>query len=190
MSNSTKFVNPAPLTLVSFGITTVLLSLVNANILTAQSMGIVLAVALPVGGVIQLLAGMWDFARNNMFGAITSATFGGFWLSFWFIENTSSIPAAEGVGYYLMLYGLFSTCLWVATWYLDRMTFILFTVLCLTFLLLVLGQFGIAGMSVAGGYAGIITGFIALYGAAAHVINNAAGKTVLSIGKPLLRGGN
>lgn len=189
LSHKVKLVNPAPLTLVSFGITTILLSLVNAKILTAESMGVVLAVALPVGGIIQLLAGMWDFARNNMFGAITSVTFGGFWLSFWLIANTSPAPPAEGIGYYLILYGLFSMSLWIATLYLDCMTFVLFTALCATFLLLILGQFGVNGMSIAGGYVGIFTGCTALYGAAAHIINDVAGKTILSIGGPVLKRG-
>ena len=49
----------------------------------ADAVGVVLGLALFYGGVAQLLAGMWEFAKGNTFGAIAFSSYGAFWLSFW-----------------------------------------------------------------------------------------------------------
>ena len=74
--------NPAPLGLAGFGLTTLLLNVVNAKIINMSDIGMVLPVGLFYGGLAQLLAGMWEFKKNNTFGATAFTSFGAFWLAF------------------------------------------------------------------------------------------------------------
>ena len=79
--------NPAPLGLAGFGLTTFMLSMINANLVGATSLAIVFPVALAYGGIAQLLAGMWEFRAGNTFGAVAFTSYGAFWISFYFIVN-------------------------------------------------------------------------------------------------------
>ena len=81
--------DPAPLSLGAFALTTFLLSLVNAGVMPAQTEPIVLAVALAFGGIAQMLAGMWEFRKGNVFGATVFTSYGAFWLSFWPMPRSS-----------------------------------------------------------------------------------------------------
>ena len=74
--------NPAPLGLAGFAATTMMLSLINGNLISPRGIGPVLALALAYGGIVQLLAGMWEFRTGNTFGAVAFSSFGAFWISF------------------------------------------------------------------------------------------------------------
>src|SRR5690625_2000176 len=101
MAKTNQTANPAPLGLASFGLTTVILSLVNANVLSAEAMGVVLALALAYGGGAQLLAGMWEFRTGNTFAAMAFTSYGAFWLSFYLIQTTDTVVSDIGIGVYL-----------------------------------------------------------------------------------------
>ena len=74
--------NPGPLGLAAFAATTFLLSMLNANLVSlAGGVGGVLAVALAYGGIVQVLAGMWEFRAGNTFGAVAFSSYGAFWIS-------------------------------------------------------------------------------------------------------------
>jgi len=60
-----KFGNPAPLGLAGFALTTFVLSLINLGTLDISAPSIVIAPAYIYGGLIQLLAGMWEIALGN-----------------------------------------------------------------------------------------------------------------------------
>lgn len=180
-----EIANPAPLGLAGFGMTTVILSFINAGIITAEAMGVVLALAVAYGGGAQLLAGMWEFRKGNTFAATAFSSFGAFWLSFYLIETADHTPAAVGVALYLLMWGVFTFYLWIGTFYLNRALFFVFLTLWITFLFLALGDFGIDGMGVVGGWIGLLCGLIALYTSAAEVINATAGRELLPIGKPI-----
>src|SRR5579875_2245303 len=105
--------NPAPLGLGGFGLTTLVLSFVNANVVGGgpASFPIVLGMALAYGGLCQLLAGMWEFRTGNTFGAAAFSTYGAFWISFFFLINFDAaklapIHAGHAVGAYLWAWGL------------------------------------------------------------------------------------
>jgi succinate-acetate transporter protein len=76
--------DPAPLGLAAFAMTTLILSLSNTNTWPAGIESAV-ALALAYGGGAQLLAGMWEFKRGNVFGATAFSSFGAFWISFWYL---------------------------------------------------------------------------------------------------------
>ena len=84
--------NPGPLGLAAFAATTFILSMVNANLVSkAGAAGGILAVALAYGGIVQVLAGMWEFRTGNTFGAVAFSSYGAFWISV-FVVNVVGPP--------------------------------------------------------------------------------------------------
>jgi uncharacterized protein len=181
MSEQVKIADPGPLGLAGFGLTTCILSLINAGVTSADAMGVVLGLALVYGGAAQLLAGMWEFRKGNTFGATAFTSYGAFWIAFYFIVHAA--PKA-GLGVFLFFFGVLTLYLWFGTFYLNRALFYIFLLLTVTFFLLALAEFHVLGSAAPGGWFGLVTGLLALYTSAAGVINSVAGRTVLPVGKP------
>lgn len=179
MSEGIKIADPAPLGLAGFGVTTCILSLINAHVTNSAALGVVLGLALAYGGGAQLLAGMWEFRKGNTFGATAFSTYGAFWIAFYYIEKTA--PAA-GVGVFLMFFGIVTLFLWIGTFYLNKALFFVFLTLWVAFLFLALHGFGLIGSQV-GGWIGLLCGIIALYTSFATVINATAGRVIMPVGK-------
>ncbi|QQE77716.1 acetate uptake transporter [Alicyclobacillus sp. SO9] len=183
MAEASKIADPGPLGLAGFGITTCILSLINAGVTDAKALGVVLGLALAYGGGAQFIAGMWEFRKGNTFGATAFTSYGAFWISFYFIVH--SAPAA-GMGVYLLFFGVLTFYLWFGTFYLNRALFFVFLTLWLAFLFLALGDFGVMGSQL-GGWIGLVCGLSALYTSAAGVINSVAGRVVLPVGEPMAK---
>jgi succinate-acetate transporter protein len=173
--------------------TTFILSMVNANLVGPEALAGVLALALAYGGLAQLLAGMWEFRAGNMFGALAFSSFGAFWIAV-FIGNvvTPSLTKGavgglaspgHGLALFFWAWAIFTVFMTVAALRVSGAVFVIFVLLSVTFILLALGQDGggSSGLSHAGGYFGIATAIAAWYTAAAHVINNTHGKTLLPL---------
>lgn len=180
-----NFANPAPLGLCAFGLTTWLLCLINAGFFDTQSLGLVLAMAFAFGGFAQVIAGVFEFKKANTFGFTAFISYGAFWWSWalfviFFKEN---VPPAF-VAWYLCAWGTFSLVLFFATLPKPKALSAIFFFLVLTFYALAIGDAtGNRGIAHLGGYLGLITAFCAFYLAAAEVINESYGKTVLPIGQ-------
>lgn len=118
--------NPAALGLVGFGLTTVLLSLINAGVLPVGGEGVVIPLALAYGGFIQILAGLLEFKLGNTFGMTAFLSYGAFWWWFAFLllfahQGMIDISGAgPTVGVALLLLGLLTLYLWVSTFRLPR----------------------------------------------------------------------
>jgi len=178
---SRKFANPSPLGLCGFALTTFVLSLVNVRARHLATPNIVVGLAFFYGGVIQLLAGMWEVALENTFAATALSSYGGFWLSFAAVltdafgiisayDNPHDLDSA--LGFYLIGWFIFTFLLVMCTVRSTVAFFGLFFTLDLTFLLLACGYFtGKEGVTKAGGWFGIITAFIAWYNAFAGIAN-------------------
>jgi len=173
-----KFANPGPLGLFSFASTTFILSLFNAGARNIADPNLIVGMALGVGGFVQLLAGMWEFACGNTFGATAFSSYGGFWLSFAaiFIPGTGILDAyankgdelSNALGIYLMTWFMFTFIMFLATLKSTVALASVFMFLWITFLLLGVGALsGTAVISKAGGYTGIVTAFLAYYTGAA-----------------------
>ena len=182
--------NPAPLGLSGFGLTTLVLSFVNANIVGggAASFPIVLGLAIAFGGAAQLLAGMWEFRTGNTFGAVAFSSYGAFWISFFVLvsTNVAQLPKSEVdslLGLYLWMWGIFTGMLFLCTFASPRALQLMFLLLTVTFILLGIGNSGAHTSIVhAGGYAGIATGAMALYIACADIMQAVYKRSVLPVG--------
>jgi succinate-acetate transporter protein len=179
-----KLANPAPLGLFGFALTTWLLSMINAGLLPATSMGLVLAMAFAFGGTAQFCAGLMEMVKGNTFGFVAFCSYGAFWWSFaLFIEFLLGKTGAAMIGWYLLIWGAFTFAMWICTFALNRALFLIFLALWVTFVLLALSNLlGVAELGTLGGYGGLITAILAFYLGAAEIINEAHGKTVLPIG--------
>jgi succinate-acetate transporter protein len=188
---ATGIANPAPLGLAAFALTTFLLSAVNAHWANSSSGDDWLGYALAYGGFVQLLAGMWEFRNNNVFGATAFSTYGGFWigLGLWALlvaphAAPSAIP--KDLGWILLAFAIFNTYMMIFSTQVNVSVFLVFLTLEVTEILLFIGGFG-ANDSVTkiGGYVGILTALVAWYASAAGIINDMRGKVVLPVGRPL-----
>jgi succinate-acetate transporter protein len=177
--------DPAPLGLAGFGLTTLLLSLINAGVMPKTTVPIVFGMALAYGGLGQLLAGMWEFRKGNTFGATAFASYGAFWISYWAFVTfyAKSVPAGDAgkaVGWYLIAWGIFTTLWWFASFRTTMALVVLFALLAATFYFLGAGELG--GSSTVGkigGWLGIITAIVALYTALAGVMSSTFGRAIL-----------
>jgi uncharacterized protein len=168
--------DPAPLGLGAFGLTTFVLSAVNAGLLPKPGEPVVLGLALAYGGLAQLCAGMWEFKRNNTFGATAFSSYGAFWIAFallvlFHVANIPPEARPAAVGTFLLAWGIFTAYMTVAATTLSRPVFFVFILLTITFFVLAIGAYSSqAGLTVLGGYLGLITAFGAWYASAITVI--------------------
>ena len=179
--------DPGPLGLGAFAMTTFVLSMFNANLVSGAGKPVVLGLALAYGGVVQLLAGMWEFRTGNTFGAVAFCSFGGFWLSFWALNAlyAKSIPltaANHSIGLFLWAWAIFTTYMFVASLRTTAAVALVFMLLAATFVLLAIGSDG-GHMTVThwGGYIGIATAAAAWYASFAAVVNSTFDRVLLPV---------
>jgi len=179
-----KLANPAPLGLIGFATTTWLLSMINAGWMSADGMGIVLVMAFAYGGTAQFIAGILEYPKGNTFGFVAFSSYGAFWWTFaLFVEYFHGKTPAGFVGWYLLLWGIFTFYMWIATFRLNKAVMLVFLFLWITFVLLAFGEFaGSSFLHHLGGYVGLVTAVVAAYLSAAEVINDVNGRTVLPVG--------
>jgi succinate-acetate transporter protein len=179
--------DPAPLGLAALGLTLMVFSMFNAGLLARSGEPVVLGMALAYGGVAQLLAGMWEVRRGNSFGALTFASYGAFWLSYWLLEQffVRGIPAGErgsALGLYFIAWAIFTGLLWVASTRTTAVVSVMLLALAVSFLLLGIGDAGSHGQLVKiGGWFGLGATAAALYGAFAGAINGTYARTLLPL---------
>jgi uncharacterized protein len=185
----TPTANPAGLGLVAFGLTTVLLSLVNAGVLPPGGEGVVIPLALAFGGLMQIFAGAFEFKLGNTFGMTAFLSYGAFWWWFAFLllfahNHWIDISAAgPTVGVALLLWGVLTLYLWISTFRLPKILFLVFLTLWVTFGLLGVGAITAnAQLTHLGGWLGIVCGTLAMYGSFGMVTNATFGRTVVPLG--------
>ncbi len=178
--------DPGPLGLAGFAMTTFVLSVFNANIIGNQRLSVVvLPLALFYGGIAQLLAGMWEFKKNNTFGALAFTSYGAFWLAFaaYVKYLAGGLPAAqahEATGLFLLSWTVFTLYMLVASLRTTGIIAAVFAVLTVTFILLTIGALGNhPDITKAGGWLGLVTAALAWYGSMAGVTNATWGRSVL-----------
>ena len=189
--SSTKIVNttgnPAPLGLMGFGMSTVLLNFHNIGAYPLDAM--VLSMGLFYGGVGQIIAGIMEWKKNNTFGTTAFTSYGLFWLTLVFLIMAPKIGLATAasnisMGYYLGMWGIFTAFLWIDTIRLSKALEFVFASLTLLFFLLSIGNLtSNPAMIKFAGYVGIICGFSAIYTALAQVLNGIYGRIIFPLGQ-------
>jgi uncharacterized protein len=184
--------DPAPLGLAGFALTTFLLSGHNASFIPDV---IWIGPALFYGGLVQLLAGMWEFRNRNVFGATAFSTYGGFWLGlgiFVVLISTTALGKGitdvdSGLAWFLLAFAIFNTYMLLWSMRVSTAVFLVFLTLEITEILLVIGFFNISHGGTewwlhAGGWAGVVTAGVAWYTSAAGVVNGMSPVPVLPVG--------
>jgi succinate-acetate transporter protein len=192
--------DPAPLGLAAFALTTFILSGHNATFIPDL---IWVGLALFYGGLVQLLAGMWEFRNRNVFGATAFSTYGGFWLALGIFvtfavlsknfetaiaTNKADLPNA--LAWFLLAFAIFNFYMLLWSSRVNAAVFGVFLTLQITEVLLAIGFFMEAhghannGWIHAGGWVGILTAAVAWYTSAAGVVNGMSPRPVLPVGSP------
>jgi succinate-acetate transporter protein len=176
-----RFADPGALGLAAFGLTTFVLSFANAGIIPGGGVS-VLGLALFYGGIGQVIAGIWEFANKNTFGATAFTSYGLFWMAAWFLLTSGNKVDAAGVGLFFLAWGIFTLYMTFAAIKTNLIILLVFIALTLTFAFLSIGEFsGSASISHIGGYLGILTALLAFYGSFATVINSTFNRVVLPV---------
>jgi succinate-acetate transporter protein len=190
----TKLANPAPLGLLGFGLTTVLLNLHNAGLFPLDTM--ILAMGIAYGGLAQVIVGIMEFKKGNTFGTVAFSSYGLFWWSLvlllilpkiTFIPGLSA-PTETAMAAYFFLWGLFTFAMFFGTLKANRAVQFVFLSLAILFFMLTIRDltgnptlFGTFTWNNLTGIEGIIVGFSAIYLGIAEVLNEAHQKTILPI---------
>ena len=187
--------DPAPLGLAAFALTTFLLSGHNASFIPD---GIWVGAALFYGGLVQLLAGMWEFRNRNVFGATAFSTYGGFWLGLGSVVAFATLSKSFGTAFaagsvtnalawFLIAFAIFNTYMLLWSARVSLAVFFVFLTLEITEIVLAIGFFNLShGGSEwwlhAGGWCGVVTAAVAWYTSAAGVVNGMSPTPVLPVG--------
>jgi succinate-acetate transporter protein len=169
---NTSVADPAPLGLAAFALTTFVLSVCNAGLIPKGGDFVVLGIALAYGGLAQFCAGMWEYKRNNTFGATAFTSYGAFWISFALLLTfyVGKIPADAipgSIGTFLLAWGIFSAYMTLGAMKVSVPLLVVFVLLDITFFVLAAGAYtSNSGISTLGGYFGIATAIAAWYAAA------------------------
>ena len=179
--------NPAPLGLLAFGMTTVLLNIHNTGEFYALN-SMILAMGIFYGGIAQIIAGIMEWKKNNTFGTVAFISYGSFWLtlvglillpkSFAGFDTDKSATAT-----YFFVWGFFTFCMFIGTLKLNRALQVIFGTLVILFVLLGFRDaLGNATIGKIAGWEGIVCGASSIYAGAAHILNEVYGKTLLPLG--------
>ena len=182
--------NPAPLGLLGFGMTTVVLNCHNAGFFELNTM--ILAMGICYGGVAQIIAGMMEWKKGSTFAATAFISYGFFWLSLVVLVLLPKIiptlvaTTEPALATYLLLWGLFTGVMFIGTFRLSHALQFVFGTLTLLFFLLAYGDFTDAPVAFKHftGYEGLVCGLSAMYTGLAQVLNELYQKTVLPLGAP------
>lgn len=181
--NKSFLSDPAPLGLAAFGFTTFLLSFINAGILSAASVSIVMPLAFSYGGFAQLLTGAFEMRRGNTFGFTAFTSYGSFWFFYGLMVLLASMKIitlpATGVGIALILWGLFTLYMWINAMRLNLALNLVFLFLWLAFIFLGFGSYySLTYLTRIGGILGFLTAFFAVYTSFAIVSNSIKPNTI------------
>lgn len=178
--------NPAPLGLLGFGMTTILLNLANAGIIPLSS--VILAMGIFVGGMAQVIVGIMEWKKNNTFGTVAFTGYGFFWIALvatWILPALGLAEASDAstIGYFLILWGLFTFGMFIGTLRINKALQLVFGSLVILFFLLAIADFSDSLLiKRIAGFEGIICGLLALYTCMAQILNEVYGKTVMPLG--------
>jgi hypothetical protein len=181
----TKLANPAPLGLLGFGLTTVLLNLANAGVFPLDTM--ILAMGIAYGGIAQIIVGVMEYKKGNTFGTVAFTSYGLFWWSLVLLLVLPKItgfaaPSAASMSSYFIMWGIFTFAMFFGTLKANRALQFVFLSLTILFFMLAGAQYANSTIFIhITGIEGVICGFSAVYLAVAEILNESFKRNVLPI---------
>lgn len=183
-------INPAPLGLYGFGMTTLVLNIHNAFKDKYQFSSVIYAMGLTAGGIMQIVAGLLEFTiSNNSFAGTAFTAYGFFWLSLifnsfipWFFPLDCPTTVNDLMAWYFFIWGVFTTVNTIAVVKHDYVTIAVFGSLALLFYLLAIEHWidePAAALEKTTGWVGIICACTAIYSGSAQIINDEWKKNVV-----------
>jgi succinate-acetate transporter protein len=179
--------DPGPLGLAGFAATTFVLSSFNADLIDGSLLPVVLPLALFYGGLVQLLAGMWEFRKGNTFGATAFCSYGAFWLSYaayvkFVAGDLPPATAHQATGLFLLIWAIFTVYMTVAALRTNGALLAVFVALAATFIVLTVAEFAESTATTKiGGWLGLVTALLAWYASFAVVTNSTWKRGVLPL---------
>ncbi len=179
--------SPGPLGLLSIALTTFLLSIINAGLVSPALQPVVFGELFAFGGIVLILCGMWAFRVGHIFGATAFTGYGAFFLSFWalfqfYIKEIPPAQVGKAIGLYLLAWALFTFVIFIASFKTNRVTNI---VIGLLLLMLVVSGIGKTGGYVTlvhcGGYVGLVVALGTAYIACAELLAAMHGRSILPL---------
>lgn len=180
-----KQANPAPLGLLGFGLTTILLNIHNAGFIPLSM--VIVGMGIAMGGLAQIVGGLLSYKNGNTFAGTAFTAYGFFWLSLvfiWILGPKYSLEAdLTSMGFYLLLWGIFTTFMAIGTKNHSLVSKLVFWTLALLFYLLAIGDFADSEIvTKIAGFVGILAGSFAVYDGVAQIVNEELEKEVLPLG--------
>lgn len=179
--------DPDPLGVFGFAFATFLANLSALGVYSFNAMWLSTMVFL--GGLAELVAGLQDYKRNNLFGATVFGFFGVAWMGngimAWLV-NLKIVPQADPIsqGWYLLLWTVFVLAMAVVSLRLNKVLTAILVLVALLELLQAIGSFtGVTFITKVGAACGVISAVLGLYSATAGLWNPTFGRTVLPIGE-------
>ncbi len=187
--------DPSALGLAAFAVTTFLVSLYNIVGEAGMPLVAFFIFALVYGGLAEFVAGLFEYRREETFGATVYTTYGAFYLglaAFGLLTLLGKVPMAAipmALGWILLAFGAVNLFFLMWSTRVSVAVFLVFLGVEATEILLLIGYFmgSGAGMGLVaiGGGVGILTAILAWYAAGAAMINGMVGRHVLPVGSPL-----
>lgn len=184
-----RIADPGPLGLACFALTTFVLSCFNAGLLPATVKPVVFGLALFYGGIVQVIAGVVEYAKGNAFGGVAFCSYGAFWMAFWYLSTHLDLMAqadkadiGRGVGLFLLAWTIFTAYMFVVSFRTTGALVVTFGVLTAALTALTVGDLAEqAGATTLGGWLGLLTAALAWYTSFAGLMNATAGRVVLPV---------
>jgi succinate-acetate transporter protein len=180
--------NSAPLALAAFAVTTFMLSMTNANLISPAVKPVVFGVALMFGGITQLIAGIIQLRTGNTFSGVLFTGFGGFWMSLfavaqWFLKSVPTAQTGHALGLLLYAFGIFAAVMWIASLRTNVVVVSALGVIVVTFFLLAAGNYGAHATLIHwGGYLGLVGAAGAFYLALSELCEVSYERAIFPIG--------
>lgn len=188
MGNGFKMGDPGAWAVSAFATTSFMLGMYNSGLLHTGGVAVVLPVAFFYGGMIQIIVGILEVLRGNMFGAVVFGTYGPFWVSFaaietWFGKSLSAADAGGAVSLFLAVFAVLTFYFFLASLKTDRVLVVIFALIFIALVLLSIGAAsGVSFFTVLGGWVTLVFAVVAWYHAAADIINFTFESKVLPLG--------
>lgn len=183
-----------PTTLGLFGLAIVTLVASSQKLGITTGLSLVLPWALFLGGAAQLIAAMFDFKHNNLFGSTAFGAYGLFWVGMstsWLIrmgcfgETLAASADVKQMGLVFAGYFILTVVFTVSAIKMSKVMFFLLLLIAVLFFGLTLESFGCGHIwKLIAAYSEFGISLLAFYALAAKYLNSFFGREILRTGKP------